>query len=450
MNGTTDDTHDPALPCWVDSAETHADFPIQNLPLGRFQPLVGPARTGVAIGSQVLDLGRVLALDLLPAEAAEAARVALEAPLRPSPAQRLALRRGLSQLLTPAGGARARRHAADLLHDVDAVRLLLPAVVQGFTDFQAGIHHTLNGRRLRGQLAGGGAGSGAGSLPANFHQVPIAYNGRASSVVVSGTPVRRPRGQIKGEQGVEYRPSAQLDIELELGIWVAQGNALGEPIGIDAADAHIGAYGLINDWSARDLMAWEMDRLGPFTGKSFATTVSPWLISPEALAPFRGPAYPRGDDPARQPPPHLRSPRQQAQGGLHIELQVLLNTPQRRQAGQPALVVAASHTRHLYWTPAQMLAHHTSGGCNLLCGDLLGTGTISGPGEGEGGSFKELGSGGARPFAVGSEQRCWAEDGDLVVLRARARREGLRSIGFGDCAGTITPALCSEPEASHG
>lgn len=446
MTRPLDDTHDPALTCWVHSAEGHLEFPIQNLPLGRFQPVGGPPRTGVAIGSQVLDLGRVLAFDLLPADAAEAAQAALAAPLALAPSQRLALRRGLSRLLTTAGGTRARRHAADLLHDMQAVRLLLPAEVRGFTDFQAGIHHTLNGRRLRGQ----GAGGAAGSLPVNYHQVPIAYNGRASSVVVSGVPVRRPRGQVQTGQGVEYRATRQLDIELELGIWVAQGNALGEPIDLDAADDHVGAYGLVNDWSARDLMAWEMDRLGPFTGKSFATTVSPWLISPEALAPFRGPAYARGDDPAVQPPPHLRSDRQQAEGGLHVELQVLMDTPQRRQAGQLPLAVATSHTRHLYWTPAQMLAHHTSSGCNLQCGDLLGTGTISGPGEGEGGSFKELSAGGARPFAVGAEQRCWAEDGDVVVLRARAWREGLYSLGFGDCEGMVTPALGVEAQARHG
>jgi fumarylacetoacetase len=426
------DTHDTALQCWVESAEGHPEFPIQNLPLGRFCPAAGPARTGVAIGTQVLDLERVLALDLLPAEGAAAASRALLAPLALSSAERVALRRGLSCLLRRAGSDRARQHAADLLHAQADVRMLLPTQVTGFTDFQAGIHHTLNGRRLRG---------GAGSLPDNYHQVPIAYNGRASSVVVSGTPIRRPNGQIRGEQGISYQPTRQLDIELELGIWIAQGNALGDPVGIDEADDHIGAYCLVNDWSARDLMAWEMDRLGPFTGKSFATTVSPWLISPEALAPFRGAAYRRADDPAVQPPPHLHSAAQQAHGGLHIGLQVLASTQRQLSAGQPLALVAESHTRELYWTPAQMLAHHTSSGCNLQCGDLIGTGTISGPGAGEGGSFKELGVAGSQPFAVGDERRCWAEDGDLVVLRARAQRDGAISIGFGDCAGGVLPAL---------
>jgi fumarylacetoacetase len=438
---TLDDTHDPALRCWVDSAQGHADFPIQNLPLGRFSladgaaggAAAGPARTGVAIGDDVLDLERALALDLLAGDAAAAARQALVAPLSLLASQRRALRQGLSRLLCTAGSDRVRRHAPALLHAQSSLRMLLPAAVAGFTDFQAGIHHTLNGRRLRG--------AGTGSLPANYHQVPIAYNGRASSVVVSGTPFRRPRGQVKGPQGVHYQPTRQLDIELELGIWVAQGNALGEPIDVDEADAHIGAFCLINDWSARDLMAWEMDRLGPFTGKSFATTVSAWLISPEALAPFRGAAYARAPDSDLQAPPHLSSSLQQAQGGLHVGLQVLAATAGQQQAGQRPVPVAASHTRHLYWTPAQMLAHHTSSGCNLLCGDLLGTGTISGPGAGEGGSFKELGAGGEQPFAVGDEQRCWAEDGDLVVLRASAMREGAAGIGFGDCAGTVLPAL---------
>ena len=435
---TLNDTHDPARRCWVDSAEGHPDFPIQNLPLGRFRLMDGPARTGVAIGSEVLDLERVLALDLLDANATAAAREALAAPLSLRADQRQALRRGLSRLLCTQGSDRVRGHATDLLHAQSSVRMVLPSAVQGFTDFQAGIHHTLNGRRLRG--------GGAGSLPANYHQVPIAYNGRASSVVVSGTPVRRPRGQLPGPQGVQYRPTQQMDIELELGIWVAQGNALGEPMAIDDADEHIGAYGLINDWSARDLMAWEMDRLGPFTGKSFATTVSPWLISPEALAPFRGTAYARGPEPALQPPAHLCSSVQQTQGGLHVGLQVLMATARQQLARQGLARVAASHTQHLYWTPAQMLAHQTSSGCNLLCGDLLGTGTISGPGTGEGGSFKELGAGGTQPFAVGDEQRCWAEDGDLVVLRAQARREGAASIGFGDCDGQVLPAL----EGPHG
>jgi fumarylacetoacetase len=409
---TLDDTHDPGLSCWIDSARGHADFPIQNLPLGRFCAADGRARTGVAIGDEVLDLERVLALDLLTAEAAAAAALALGAPLSLQASQRRALRRGLSRLLCTADSDRARRHAPDLLHARSGVRMLLPSAVQGFTDFQAGIHHTLNGRRLRG--------AGSGSLPTNYHQVPIAYNGRASSVVVSGTPVRRPHGQIKDAQGVAYRPTRQLDIELELGIWVSHGNRLGDAIDIDEADEHIGGYGLVNDWSARDLMAWEMDRLGPFTGKSFATTVSAWLISPEALAPFRGPAYVRAPEPGLQPPPHLRSDLQQARGGLNVGLQVRVATARQQQAGQCPSLVAESHTRHLYWTPAQMLTHHTSSGCNLLCGDLLGTGTISGPQAGEEGSFKELGAGGERPFAVGDEQRCWAEDGDLVVLLARA------------------------------
>ena len=430
---TLDDTHDPALHCWIDSAEGHPDFPIQNLPLGRFRVANGPPRTGMAIGTEVLDLPRLLALDLLTADAAEAAQLAIAAPLSLRAAQRQALRRGVSRLLRTAGSDGVRQHATDILHAQSSVSMVLPSAVAGFTDFQAGIHHTLNGRRLRG--------AGTASLPANYHQVPIAYNGRASSVLVSGTPVRRPRGQVKGPDGVHYQPTQALDIELELGIWVSHGNALGEPLAIDEADSHIGAFCLINDWSARDLMAWEMDRLGPFTGKSFATTVSAWLISPEALAPFRGPAYVRAQEPGLQPPPHLCSSVQQAQGGLHVGLQVLAATARQQQAGQGLARVAESHTQHLYWTAAQMLAHHTSSGCNLLCGDLLGTGTISGPAAGEGGSFKELSAGGEQPFAVGDEQRCWAEDGDLVVLRARARRDGAAGIGFGDCAGTVLPAL---------
>lgn len=427
-----DDTHDPALQCWVDSAAGDTDFPIQNLPLGRYQGLDGVPRTGVAIGAHILDLRRALDLDLMSRDALAAAHLALNDPMALNACERLALRRALSAMLSVAG-ERARRHADELLCPQADVHMLLPTPVKGFTDFQAGIHHTLNGRRMRGD--------DSGTLPAVYHKVPVAYNGRASSVVVSGTPIRRPRGQIKGPHGVLYQTTKQLDIELELGIWVSQGNMLSQPIDVDDADKHIGAFCLINDWSARDIMAWEMDRLGPFTGKSFATTVSPWLISPEALAPFRGPAYERSPDPTHQPPPHLSSARQQQHGGLHIGLQVWVNTSLRESGQEPLVLVAESHTRHLYWTPAQMLAHQTSSGCNLVCGDLVGTGTISGPARCEAGSLKELGLSGTQPFFVGQESRCWAEDGDLVVLRAKAQRDGFRSLGFGECAGRVVPGL---------
>lgn len=440
MNMTLDDTHDPSRPSWVESAREHPQFPLQNLPLGRFQPAAASPRTGVAIGDHILDLTRVLALGLLTGDAAQAAHVATRSPLSLNAVQRLALRRGLSELLGEhsARAHGARRHAAELLHPQATCRLLLPCEVRGFTDFQAGIHHTLNGRRLRGN---------AGSLPFNYHQVPIGYNARASSVVVSGTPVRRPLGQVKTERGVVYAATAQLDIELELGIWIGgSGNPLGEPVDIDEAETHIAGYSLLNDWSARDVMAWEMDRLGPFTGKSFATTVSPWIISPEALAPFRAPAYARGDDPSVQPPAHLCSAAQQARGGLAIELQVLMSSSAQRACGTAPHEVSHSHTRHLYWTPAQLVAHHTSNGCNLQPGDLLGTGTISGTTLEETGCFKERSLGGEAPFAVGNERRAWAEDGDEVVLRAWAQREGARRIGFGECAGIVLPAL----EPRHG
>lgn len=430
-----DETHDPHTETWVVSAQQHPEFPIQNLPLGRFTLADGAPRTGMAIGEQVLDLNQVAAMQWLQGEAMDALQQALHGPIGLNRGQRLALRRGVFDLLRVGGpGAdRARAHGAHLLHNLQDCTLLLPSRIGSFTDFNAGIHHTRNGRQMRGD--------GGGSLPRNYHHVPIAYHARTSSVCLSGTPVRRPLGQTlpKGAEQPVYGPVQWLDIELELGIWIARGNALGETIPIEEAADHIAGYCLLNDWSARDIMAWEMDRLGPFLGKNFATTISPWVISPEALAPFRRAAYVR--EPAHEPLQHLLDPEDQRHGALDLQLAVDMRSRQQRQAGESGHRVVTSSTAHLYWTPAQMVCHHASNGCNLEPGDLLGTGTISGPEPEMFASFRERSRIGTEPFRMGQELRCWAEDGDDIALSAWGVRDGYAPIGFGPCRAEVLPAL---------
>jgi len=429
-----DETHDPALESWVESAREHEQFPLQNLPLGRFHSGDGQPRTGIALGDQVIDLAALSGLELLQGDAAAAAQAALHAPLALHPAERLALRRGISELFQTRSPTadRARRHGRALLHAAADCTMLLPARIGNFSDFNAGINHSRNGRSLRGDAGG--------ALPRNFHHIPIAYHARASSITVSGTPVRRPCGQTlpEGHTTPMFGPTRKLDIELELGIWIGRANVLGEPISIGQAAEHIAGYCLLNDWSSRDVMGWEMDRLGPFLGKSFATTISTWVVSPEALAPFRAAAFARTPD--LQPLPYLLSEEDQRAGALSLELEAWMRTQGQRQRHEAATRIVHSHATHLYWTPAQMLTHHASNGCNLEVGDLIGTGTISAP-ELEGfASLRERGQNGAAPFAVGNESRCWAEDGDEVTLRAHGVREGFRRIGFGDCSATVLPA----------
>lgn len=435
-----DETHDPARRSWVESANGSPDFPIQNLPLGRFSIGGGNATPGVALGDKVIDLAGLLREGLLEGGAGLAAEQACcagtNAMLALSSEQRLALRRGLSALFAdeahPHAG-KARSAAARILHDSAQCTFHLPAVIGDFTDFNAGIHHSANGGRRRGLKD---------ALLPNYRHVPIAYHARASSVCLSGAPVRRPLGQSRppapgGMPG--YGPSAKLDFELELGIWVSQGNELGTPIPISSAADHIAGYCLLNDWSARDLQSWESERLGPFLGKSFVTTISPWVVSPEALAPFRHSAFGRASEDPR-PLPYLWDELDQRQGAHAIALEAWLRTASMRAAGKPAQRIVASDSRHLYWTAAQMVAHHASNGCNLRPGDLLGTGTVSGPEPGEFGTFIEISWDGQKPITVGGEARSYLEDGDELVLRAYARREGYVQIGFGNCSGRIAAA----------
>jgi fumarylacetoacetase len=410
---------------------------VQNLPFGVFSPPGAPARrAGVAIGDAILDLQEASRAGLFTGEAAHAAALATDGPLNAFMAAgteaRPALRARLSELLTE--GAAKQSTLQAMLHPATRCTLHLPAAIGDYTDFYAGIHHAANvGAQFRPD----------NPLLPNYKHVPIGYHGRSSSIRASGTPVRRPNGQRKGpsEELPSFGPSRRLDYELELGIWIGPGNDLGAPIPIAQASDHVAGFCLLNDWSARDIQAWEYQPLGPFLAKSFATSVSPWVVTPEALAPFRIPQPPRPDgDPV--PLPYLVDARDQQEGAFDVELEVLLLTACLVAQGLPPHRLSIGSTRHLYWTVAQLVAHHASNGCNLRPGDLLGSGTISAPGPEGLGSLLEISRGGKAPVTLATGgTRTVLEDGDEIILRARAKGEGCASIGFGEVRGTVLPAL---------
>ena len=436
-----DATHKPALRSWVASANAPGtDFPIQNLPYGRFRRAgsAQPWRVGVAIGDQILDLAAVHALAKtdLPADWAGAAPMAalaagdLSALMASPKAIRVALRQALSAALAKRSPQQASLKSC-LLAQADA-EMALPCAIGDYTDFYTGIHHaTTVGKLFRPD----------NPLLPNYKWVPIGYHGRASSIVVSGTAIRRPRGQTMapGAAAPTVHPSQRLDYELELGALVGPGNALGEPVAMAEAEDRLFGLTLLNDWSARDLQAWEYQPLGPFLAKNFGSTLSPWLVTMEALAPYRAPfARPEGDP---QPLPYLDSPANREAGALDIQLSVWLQTAAMRARGDAAVQLSHSNFKDAYWTVAQLLTHHASNGCNLQPGDLLGTGTQSGPDAAQGGSLLELSAGGKQAISLpGGEQRTFLQDGDSVVLRAFCQRPGAARIGFGDCAGTVLPA----------
>ena len=429
-----DDTHDAGLVSWVESANADdTDFPIQNLPLGRFRRR-GSAeafRPGVAIGTQIVDLAAAGAAGLLPGDtAASLAGGELNAFMALGAPARQALRRTLSQALRQGAAQQAAWQACLLAQD--QAELALPCRIGDYTDFYTGIHHaTAVGRLFRPD----------DPLLPNYKWVPIGYHGRASSIVASGQAFRRPLGQARGPEDAAPRfgPSRRLDHELEVGLFIGRGNALGEPVPLGEAEDHAFGLVLLNDWSARDIQAWEYQPLGPFLSKSFATTLSPWIVTLEALAPFRSPFVRPAGDPA--PLPYLDSAGNAAQGGFDIELEVCLQTAAMREAGAPHQRLMQSNYRDAYWTAAQMLTHHSANGCNLQPGDLLGSGTQSGPLPGQGGSLLELTQGGKQALRLANgETRTFLEDGDSVMLRGRCRRDGFRSIGFGPCEGQILPA----------
>lgn len=431
MTPMIDETHDPALRSWVESANGHADFPVQNLPFGIFSTGSSGPRAGVAIGDRILDLKAAADVGLLPAGVLEAVSGAtLNALLALSQVERVHLRRALSRLLSDVAH---RAKIEPLLHDAAACAMHLPAAIGDYTDFYVGIHHANNvGRQFRPD----------NPLLPNYKYVPIGYHGRASSVRPSGAPVVRPKGQSKPPEAAEpvYGPSRRLDYELELGVWIGPGNTLGETIDIADAPRHIAGFCLLNDWSARDLQAWEYQPLGPFLAKNFQTTISPWIVTAEALAPFRLPQPPRPDGDPR-PLPYLWDAGDQAQGALALTLEAALMTAKMRDTGAAPVRLSRGPATSMYWTAAQIVTHHASGGCNLNPGDLLGTGTLSGPDKDGFGSLMEISRGGAEPLTLpNGEVRRFLEDGDEVILTARAQADGRVPIGFGACRATVLPA----------
>jgi fumarylacetoacetase len=421
-----DATHDPDLTSWVESAnDPDTDFPIQNLPFGRFRRADGSGwRIGVAIGDQVLDLRQAGLVD----------GDDIHAIMRLDSAPRQALRAAISDGLR-AGSPKEPAFRAALVAQAD-VELGLPCRIGDYTDFYTSVHHATSvGRQFRPD----------NPLLPNYKWVPIGYHGRSSSIGVSGPGLghafRRPCGQTMrpGADAPTVGLSARLDYELELGYVIARENAIGEPVAMEEAEAHVFGVVLFNDWTARDLQAWEYQPLGPFLSKNFASTVSPWIVTLDALAPFRAPfTRPVGDP---QPLPYLDSPENRERGALDIELEVWLQTASMRAAGHRGDRLTTSNAADAYWTVAQLVAHHTVNGCNLRDGDLFGSGTLSGPRPDQAGSLLELAQGGKRPVTLSSgETRTFLEDGDSVILKAFCRRAGCRRIGFGECRGTVQPA----------
>jgi fumarylacetoacetase len=418
---------------WVESANDHADFPLQNLPLGVFSPAGQSPRSGVAIGDRIFDLQAALDAGLFDGAAGEAILAMRDGQLNAffelGRGARVALREQLLDLLREGSPRRDEIQAQGekLLHLAENCQMHLPAKINDYTDFYVGIEHAQNvGKLFRPD----------NPLLPNYKYVPIGYHGRASTVRSSGTDVRRPKGQTlpAGQTEPTFGPCARLDYELELGIWIAKGNTLGEPIAIGDAAEHIAGFCLLNDWSARDIQAWEYQPLGPFLSKSFLTSVSPWVVTAEALEPFRRaqPARPEGDP---QPLPYLLDKRDQAAGAFDIELEVLLLTEAMREQKLPAHRLTLSNTQYMYWTVAQMVAHHSVNGCQLQAGDLFGSGTLSGPQSGQFGSLLEITEGGKKPIELAS-----GEVRNEIILRARCSREGVVSIGFGECRGKILSA----------
>ena len=437
---TLDETHAPDRQSWVQTAnQGGCDFPIQNLPLGMFRRVGDAPRFGIAIGDFVLDVAAAFDAGFISNDALAALDLDGLPSLNPilafGPDVLTDLRRQVANLLAADGhqSDKAEAQHDKLLVKQSECKFLLPTQIGDFTDFYAGIHHAhMTGSFLRPD----------DPLPLNYKWTPIASHGRTSSIVVSGAGIRRPLGQLgsRGGQPPRYAPSTRLDFELELGLYVGRGNSMGSAIDIADASGHIAGYCLLNDWSARDVQRWESVPLGPFLGKSFGTTVSPWIVTADALLPFRGPVMAReSGDPA--PLPYLFDEEDQNSGALDIELSIWIQSEMMRDDNLPPVLMATSNAKHLYWSPAQMISHQTSGGCNLRPGDLIGSGTISGPTPSERGSLLEMSLGGKSPIMLpNGETRSFLDDGDEVTFRATCRRDGFTPIGFGACVGRVLPA----------
>jgi len=425
-----------ALKSWITTAnDRRTDFPLANLPYGVFRHAQN-ARIGVAIGDQVLDLRACATenlLEKLSGEIIDACTASLLNPLMSlGPRAWIALREKITRLLSSTqAGEQTRRRVQSSLIPISEVEMQLPAQIGDYTDFYASIHHaTRVGKLFRPD----------NPLLPNYKYVPIGYHGRASSIVVSGADVRRPSGQTKPPEAREptFGPSHSLDYELEVGVFLGTGNTLGRPIPITEGEQHIFGLCLVNDWSARDIQSWEYQPLGPFLAKNFVTTISPWVVPLEALAPYRVPATSRPDgDPA--PLSYLRP--SSANEAIDLSLEVYLQSLQMRQSGQAPILISCANMRDLYWSLSQLVTHHASNGCNLRPGDLVATGTISGPDEGSEGCLLEMKHRKEALHLPTGESRAFLQDGDQVTLRAFAQRDDLPRIGFGECTGTILAAL---------
>lgn len=423
-------THDPNLKSWVESANgPESDFPIQNLPFGVFST-GDTRRCGVAIGDCIVDISHIAGAFTAPAAdvARKCSATALNEVMAESSENLSEFRKQLSALLSLDSAKRSEIEAA--IVPMSGASLHLPADVGDYTDFYASIYHATNvGRLFRPD----------NPLLPNYKHVPIGYHGRASSLIASGTEVVRPGGQThpSEKEPPKFGASAALDYEAEVGFFVGRPNRLGHPIAIDDAGSHIFGFCLVNDWSARDIQSWEYQPLGPFLAKNFATTVSPWVVTREAVEPFRVPAFfrPAGDP---KPLPYLSSESDQAEGGLDLTIEVFIRTSVMREGGlRPARISRASFS-DMYWTTAQMLAHHASNGCNLRTGDLLASGTVSGPEDGQQGCLLETTRRGAVPLQLPSgEERKFLHDGDEIILRGYFEREGCARIGMGECSGRV-------------
>lgn len=435
MTRGLNETHDPSARSWVKSANRDGTpFPIQNLPLGVFRSNANRTRIGVAIGDSVLDLHGAAEAHLLEGisqSTQSACRSPLLNELMALPQEQWSeLRRCLFRLLHQSAAANLQQKMEPLVVAQSALQMEVPCRIGDYTDFYAGIYHATNvGKLFRPDSP----------LTPNYKWIPIAYHGRSSSIVASGTQIRRPRGQTKSAESAApaFGPTQKLDYELELGFFIGSGNQMGEPISMERAEANIFGVCLLNDWSARDIQTWEYQPLGPFLAKDFATTVSPWIITWEALAPFRCPAFVRqSGDP--EPLPHLHSTSDQETGGVNISLEVTLSTQEMLDRGLEPYRTCHSSSCDLYWTMSQLVVHHTSNGCNLRPGDLLGSGTISGSTKESSGSLLELTRQGSEAIDLpNGQRRTYLEDGDEIVFRAWCRQEGRAAIGFGECRGRI-------------
>jgi|SRR5688500_5929028 len=436
-------THDPALRSWVQSAnEPGSDFPVQNLPFGVFSSEGRDTRVGVAIGDSIVDIRACLDEGLLSESPATTACLgtSLNQLMSLERIEVSRLRADLSSLLRENANAAARHNT--ILVPMSRAQMTLPAVIGDYTDFYASIHHATNvGSMFRPD----------NPLLPNYRHVPIGYHGRASSIVADGTPVTRPNGQTKpaDAEAPRFGPSKMLDYESEVGFFVGPGNELGEDIQIGDAPRHIFGFCLVNDWSARDIQTWEYQPLGPFLAKNFATTISPWVVTVEALEPYRVPSVARRPD-EPEPLGYLRSPVDRNSGLVAITLEVYLATERMRDEGFSQVRLSRSSFASMYWTPAQMLTHHASNGCNLRSGDLLASGTVSGDTPDSRGCLLELTWRGTEPLKLPTgEERRFLDDGDEVIMRGFCEAEGRARIGFGACGGMILPARAIDQTSTH-